>query len=53
MYLTQADGEFSGSHALLYITYTNDETDAEWQVQANGSNKFVFNTEAHPIRIKA
>lgn len=39
-------------HIIIEIQHT-DETDAEWQVQADGSNKFVFNTEAHPIRVKA
>ena len=27
---------------------TDEISDAEWQVKADGSNQFVFNTEAHP-----
>jgi mannosyl-oligosaccharide alpha-1,2-mannosidase len=27
-------------------------TDAEWQVQRGNGNKFVFNTEAHPFRVR-
>ncbi|CRG89284.1 mannosyl-oligosaccharide alpha-1,2-mannosidase [Talaromyces islandicus] len=38
---------------VLKYMYLTQADDAEWQVQADGSNKFVFNTEAHPIRIKA
>jgi mannosyl-oligosaccharide alpha-1,2-mannosidase len=25
--------------------------DAPWQVKADHTNQFVFNTEAHPIRV--
>lgn len=27
--------------------------DAPWQVQADHTNQFVYNTEAHPIRVAA
>lgn len=26
--------------------------DAEWQIQEGDKNTFVFNTEAHPMRVK-
>ncbi|QKX63978.1 uncharacterized protein TRUGW13939_11151 [Talaromyces rugulosus] len=32
-----------------YLTFADD---ADWQVKANGLNKFVFNTEAHPFLIQ-
>ncbi|KAH8698780.1 mannosidase MsdS [Talaromyces proteolyticus] len=38
---------------VLKYSYLIQAEDADWQVQADGSNKFVFNTEAHPIRVKA
>lgn len=25
--------------------------EAPWQVSANHNNKFVFNTEAHPVKV--
>ncbi|KAH8696524.1 putative mannosyl-oligosaccharide alpha-1,2-mannosidase 1B [Talaromyces proteolyticus] len=31
--------------------YLIQADDAEWQVSSNGTNSFVFNTEAHPIRV--
>lgn len=33
----------------LYLIFAED---AEWQVQAEGRNTFVFNTEAHPVRVR-
>jgi len=31
-----------------YLIHTDGE---EWQVSGNGQNQFVFNTEAHPLRV--
>ncbi|KAK4189403.1 glycoside hydrolase [Podospora australis] len=36
---------------VLKYSYLIFAEDAAWQVQADHSNEFVFNTEAHPIRI--
>lgn len=33
----------------LYLIFAED---AEWQVQADGGNGFVFNTEAHLLRVR-
>lgn len=33
----------------LYIIFADD---AEWQVQARGRNKYVFNTEAQVMRVR-
>jgi len=33
-----------------YLIHAEEE---EWQVKADHSNKFVYNTEAHPVRIAA
>ncbi|EXA29794.1 mannosyl-oligosaccharide alpha-1,2-mannosidase [Fusarium oxysporum f. sp. pisi HDV247] len=33
----------------LYLIFAED---AEWQVQSEGGNEFVFNTEAHPLRVR-
>ncbi|KAK4166445.1 glycoside hydrolase family 47 protein [Cladorrhinum sp. PSN259] len=38
---------------VLKYSYLIFAEDAPWQVQANHTNEFVFNTEAHPIRIAA
>ncbi|KAB8229817.1 glycoside hydrolase family 47 protein [Aspergillus alliaceus] len=32
----------------VYLTFAPDD---EWQVQRGGGNKFVYNTEAHPIQV--
>lgn len=26
-------------------------SDDDWQVDANGNNKYVYNTEAHPVKV--
>ena len=36
---------------VLKYSYMIHAEDADWQVKADQSNQFVFNTEAHPIRI--
>lgn len=36
---------------LLKYAYMIHADDADWQVKADQTNQFVFNTEAHPIRI--
>ncbi|EEA26373.1 glycosyl hydrolase 47-like protein [Talaromyces marneffei ATCC 18224] len=36
---------------VLKYSYMIHAEDADWQVKADGSNKFVFNTEAHPFKI--
>ena len=49
-YMIHAEGELNESHAGPR-TSTDKTLDADWQVKADGSNKFVFNTEAHPFKI--
>jgi mannosyl-oligosaccharide alpha-1,2-mannosidase len=53
-YLTFADGKSFLHHCLIGDQrYSNlHKKDADYQVKANGLNKFVFNTEAHPILIQ-
>ena len=48
--MIHAEGELNESHAGPR-TSTDKTLDADWQVKADGSNKFVFNTEAHPFKI--
>ncbi|KAL1962546.1 hypothetical protein VTN77DRAFT_9421 [Rasamsonia byssochlamydoides] len=36
---------------VLKYSYLIQADDAEYQVQANGKNSFVFNTEAHPLKV--
>jgi len=37
------------------VSYREENTDRSqdnvWQVEHNGVNQFVFNTEAHPIKV--
>lgn len=33
-----------------YITFAEE---ADWQSAKDGKNKFVYNTEAHPVRVAA
>ncbi|KAJ5292033.1 CAZyme family GH47 [Penicillium angulare] len=37
---------------VMKYSYLAHAEDAEWQVQAGDKNTFVFNTEAHPMRVK-
>ncbi|KAJ5725368.1 Mannosyl-oligosaccharide alpha-1-2-mannosidase [Penicillium malachiteum] len=37
---------------VMKYSYLTHAEDAEWQVQAGDQNEFVFNTEAHPMRVK-
>ncbi|KAK4232490.1 glycoside hydrolase [Podospora fimiseda] len=39
------------AEVLKYSFLIFAEDDAPWQVRADGKNEFVFNTEAHPIRV--
>ncbi len=36
---------------VLKYSYLIQAPDAEWQVSKDGKNKWVFNTEAHPMRV--
>ncbi|EDU39520.1 mannosyl-oligosaccharide 12-alpha-mannosidase precursor [Pyrenophora tritici-repentis] len=36
---------------VLKYSYMIHAGDAEWQVGKNGVNEFVFNTEAHPVKV--
>jgi len=36
---------------VLKYSYMIHAEDAEWQVAKDGVNKFVFNTEAHPVKV--
>ncbi|KAB5583110.1 glycoside hydrolase [Coniochaeta sp. 2T2.1] len=36
---------------VLKYSYLIHAEEADWQVKADHTNKFVFNTEAHPVRI--
>ncbi|KAJ9150998.1 alpha-1,2-Mannosidase [Coniochaeta hoffmannii] len=38
---------------VLKYSYLIHAEEEEWQVKADHSNKFVYNTEAHPVRIAA
>lgn len=31
---------------------TKTRADADWQISPDGKDKWVFNTEAHPIKVK-
>ncbi|KAK0617262.1 glycoside hydrolase family 47 protein [Immersiella caudata] len=48
---TDAQETFWFAEVLKYL-YLIFSEDAVWQVQADHTNQFVFNTEAHPVRIK-
>ena len=48
-YLAHSDGEFAYSALLRYLVLI--KTEAAWQVQKGDQNTFVFNTEAHPVRV--
>ncbi|KAI0002334.1 glycoside hydrolase family 47 protein [Xylariaceae sp. FL0662B] len=37
---------------VLKYSYLIQADDAEWQVSAGHDNRWVFNTEAHPVRVK-
>ncbi|UPX12946.1 Mannosyl-oligosaccharide 1,2-alpha-mannosidase [Ascochyta rabiei] len=39
------------AEVLKYSYLIQVDDDAEWQVSRSGSNKWVLNTEAHPVRI--
>lgn len=54
-YLIHAEGTSPFTHSQTFqelgfvmLTFT----DAEWQVKTGDKNTFVFNTEAHPVRVK-
>ncbi|OOF95402.1 glycoside hydrolase family 47 protein [Aspergillus carbonarius ITEM 5010] len=36
---------------VMKYSYLAFSEEAEWQVQTGGGNKFVLNTEAHPVRV--
>jgi mannosyl-oligosaccharide alpha-1,2-mannosidase len=38
---------------VLKYSYLIHAEDSDWQVKADHTNKFVFNTEAHPVRLAA
>ncbi|KAH6640557.1 glycoside hydrolase [Chaetomium tenue] len=38
---------------VLKYSYLIHSEDAPWQVKADHTNEFVFNTEAHPVRVAA
>ncbi|GAB1212382.1 maturation of Asn-linked oligosaccharides protein [Aspergillus terreus] len=42
---------FLFAEVMKYV-YLAHSGDAEWQVQRGNGNKFVFNTEAHPFRVR-
>jgi mannosyl-oligosaccharide alpha-1,2-mannosidase len=48
-YLAQIDGESRRISDRVFVT--DSSLDEEFQVQANGKNSFVFNTEAHPLKV--
>jgi mannosyl-oligosaccharide alpha-1,2-mannosidase len=50
-YLTFSSGKLSLSEGSSTERLT--VADEEWQVQRGNGNKFVYNTEAHPIRVVA
>jgi mannosyl-oligosaccharide alpha-1,2-mannosidase len=60
--ITNVMAETGGSHYAKMESFWLAETlkylylifaeDAEWQVQAEGGNEFVFNTEGHPLRVR-
>jgi mannosyl-oligosaccharide alpha-1,2-mannosidase len=54
-YLTQTDGELPPIPPRKTLRREANiwGTDAEWQVNSQGDNAFVFNTEAHPLRVAA
>lgn len=39
------------AEVLKYSYLIQVDDDAEWQVSRNGNNKWVWNTEAHPVRV--
>jgi hypothetical protein len=43
---------FLFSETLKYLFLIFDDGTAEWHVSDAGKNKWVFNTEAHPLRVK-
>jgi mannosyl-oligosaccharide alpha-1,2-mannosidase len=43
---------FLFSETLKYLFLIFDDSAGEWHVSNTGSNKWVFNTEAHPLRVK-
>ncbi|KAK0641123.1 glycoside hydrolase family 47 protein [Cercophora newfieldiana] len=47
---TDAQETFWFAEVLKYL-YLMFSDDAVWQVQADHTNQFVYNTEAHPVRI--
>lgn len=36
---------------MLKYSYLIHAEDAEWQVNYEGKNEFVYNTEAHPMKV--
>lgn len=56
-YLIHAEGVYNQSVFECQMNLRTrklilDITDAEWQVKTGNENTFVFNTEAHPVRVK-
>lgn len=37
----------------IRYSYLIHAEEAEWQLKADNTNMFVFNTEAHPVRVAA
>lgn len=35
-----------------YTSYLIHAPDAPWQVAENGDNQYVYNTEAHPLKVR-
>ena len=38
---------------VLKYAYLIQAPEAEWQIDAHGKNKWVYNTEAHPFKVFA
>ncbi|KAJ5450467.1 Mannosyl-oligosaccharide alpha-1-2-mannosidase [Penicillium daleae] len=50
---SQSDNQESFLFAeVMKYSYLIHADDAEWQVKTGSQNTFVFNTEAHPVRVK-
>ncbi|DAA76018.1 TPA_exp: putative mannosyl-oligosaccharide alpha-1,2-mannosidase [Trichophyton benhamiae CBS 112371] len=48
---TDSQPSFFFAETLKY-TYLAFSDEADWQISRSGKDKFVFNTEAHPIRVR-
>ncbi|EZF28555.1 hypothetical protein H101_07764, partial [Trichophyton interdigitale H6] len=48
---TNSQPSFFFAETLKYA-YLAFSDEADWQISRSGKDKFVFNTEAHPIRVR-